>query len=304
MRCAIRLTNVGDRAWRSGGWHPVHLSYHWRIGAQATEGIRFSLPADIQPGEQTVIECAVPAPADEGDYVLEFDLVREHVGWFKHNGSPTLPIERTLRDYDYQSTYQQADLENDYWSVVGPATKEEYEYLGRYKRQTLIALGMNAHSRIIDVGCGTGQLAEALEDYLSADAVYYGTDISQEVITFCQKKFRRPNFFFVKNDMSRVPVDGLQFDVIFLASVFTHMYPAEIQAMLLDLKRLLAPDGLIIADAFVSPKVATFAGSRAKVEINQGLLQDVFEQTGLRHEIQGSTIQPDGGSRLGFVFRH
>lgn len=302
LPCAITVKNVGTRIWEAGGDHPVRLSYHWRLGEQAIEGIRFSLPADMRPGEQATLDCAVPAPSVEGRYVLEFDLVRELVGWFTRAGSPTLSIERTLLNYDYETTYRQADLEKDYWTVVGPTTKDEYEYLGRHKRETLIALGMTEHARILDVGCGTGQLAEALEDYLADDAVFYGTDIAQGAVTFCQQKFRRPNFFFFKNDMSRVPIEGRHFDIIFLGSVFTHMYPDEIQAMLIDLKRLLAPTGQLVADVFVAD-VPAFTGSRSRVQMNQQLIEGVFDRTGLRFEARGRMVLPDGGQRLGYVFR-
>jgi len=303
MPCIVSLKNVGDQPWHAGGWYPVHLSYHWRLGAQVIEGLRFALPSDVQPGEQAVIECGVLAPAAEGDYVLEFDLVREHVGWFAQNGSSAVRIERRVKDYDYQVTYRQADLERDYWTIVGPATREQYEHLGRQKRQTLIELGMTPQSRVLDVGCGTGQLTEALIGHLDDQGRYLGTDISQDAVTFCQKKFHRHNFAFMTNDMTRVAVDGQQFDLIYLASVFTHMYPMEIKAMLLDLKRLMAPGGLIMADVFVSPQVQTFAGSRSKVEINEDHLKALFAETGLAFQLQGTIVQPAGGKRLGFIFR-
>lgn len=303
MPCTIGLKNVGDQTWRAGGWYPVHLSYHWRTGGRAIEGLRSPLPGDVPPGGQAVVACAVLAPADEGDYLLEFDLVREHVGWFKSGGSPTAQLRRAVRDYDYHTTYSRVDFEKDYWTIVGPSTKEEHERLGREKRQTLIDLGMTPHSRVLDVGCGTGQLTDALVDYLGDDAVYWGTDLAHEAVAFCQKRFSRPNFHFCQNEMTTVPVRDQQFDIIFLSSVFTHMYALEIQAMLIDLKRLLAPGGLIMADAFVSPHVATEAGSRSKVEHNEDRLKGLFAQAGLAWELQGVIAQPDGAKRMGFVFR-
>lgn len=304
IHCIISVTNTGDQVWRAGGGYPVRLSYHWRRGSESREGVRILLPGDIAPGERAVFDCQVPAPTEEGDFVLEFDLVRECVGWFKDHGSPVAAVERPVRDYDYQVSYRQSDLEKDYWTIVGPTTREHYEHLGREKRQTLIDLGMTPRSRVLDVGCGTGQLTEALVDYLSDDAAYVGTDIAAEAVAFCQAKFTRPNFSFRRNDMSSVDVDGRQFDIIFLASVFTHMYPPEIKAMLIDLKRALAPGGLIMADFFTSPHAAPVAGSRSKVEIREDYLMDLFTQTGLRHELQGTIVQPANGKRLGFVFRH
>lgn len=300
--CTIALTNTGDRPWRRAGWHPVRLSYHWRHGATAAEGCRFALPRDIQPGDTAQVSCTITAPAAEGEYVLEFDLVRELVGWFQADASAPLRIPVTLRDYDYQTTYQTADLDRDYWTVVGPTTKEEYEFLGRFKRQTLLDLGMTEHVRLLDVGCGTGQLAEALQDFLADDGLYFGTDISEEAVAFCRKKFRRPNFLFKKNEMTAVDAGERQFDIIFLGSVFTHMYPDEIGAMLIDLRRWLAPGGQIVADAFVSPEVTVCAGNRSKVEINDAHLMQVFRGSGLHCRVQGAIAQPGGGSRLGFVF--
>jgi SAM-dependent methyltransferase len=59
--------------------------------------------------------------------------------------------------FDYRAAYRRADLTRDWWSIVGPATREEHEALGRGKRQQLIDQGMTPDSRVLDVGCGTGQ---------------------------------------------------------------------------------------------------------------------------------------------------
>jgi ubiquinone/menaquinone biosynthesis C-methylase UbiE len=186
------------------------------------------------------------------------------------------------RDFDYRTAYRQANLERDYWSIVGPTSKDEFQDLARGKFQLLLAQGLTPGSRILDVGCGTGQLTETLADYLSPEGLYYGTDIASEAIAFCQKRFRRSNFFFVQNEMTRIPLEGLSFDFIYLGSVFTHMYPEEIQALLPELDRLLAPRGIVIADAFVSPTASQFVGGRGMVVINATQLQELFATTGLQ----------------------
>jgi SAM-dependent methyltransferase len=303
MKCIVSVKNVGEQLWRAGGWYPVHLSYHWRRSGATIEGLRFPLPADIRPGEQAVLECAVLAPPVEGDYQLEFDLVREHVGWFGQNGSPTATVSRRVSDYDYQISYAAADLERDYWTIVGPATREQYEHLGRQKCQTLIELGMTPHSRVLDVGCGTGQLTEPLAGYLSDEGAYLGTDIVDAAVAFCRKKFTRPNFTFAVNGMTGVDTGGRKFDIIYLSSVFTHMYPPEIKSMLLNLKDALAPGGFIMADVFVTPHVSTFHGSRSKVEINEDHLRALIADTGLMSEVQGTIVHPAGVKRVGFLFR-
>jgi hypothetical protein len=41
----------------------------------------------VRPGEKVRVEFAIPAPAAPGDYLVEFDLVAEHVCWFEINES-------------------------------------------------------------------------------------------------------------------------------------------------------------------------------------------------------------------------
>jgi hypothetical protein len=50
---------------------------------------REQLPHDVAPGEAVEIGFGVRAPAAPGRYVLEFDMVQEHVCWFATHGSPT-----------------------------------------------------------------------------------------------------------------------------------------------------------------------------------------------------------------------
>ena len=102
----------------------------------------------------------------------------------------------------YPSAYRKADLERDYWSIVGPASAEEFRALGEGKRELLIERGLLPTSRLLDVGCGTGQLTAAVEDYLSPAGVYVGTDIAAEAVEFCRRRFTRPNFRFAQSARS------------------------------------------------------------------------------------------------------
>lgn len=184
------------------------------------------------------------------------------------------------RDFDYRTAYRKFDLTRDHWTIVGPKTREAHEEFGQGKRQFLVAQGLTPRSRLLDVGCGTGQLTEHLLDYLSSEGVYYGTDIAPEAVAFCREKFNRPNFFFLQNEMTWVPLTGLVFDFIYLGSVFTHLYPEEIRALLLDLKRLLAPGGVLIADVFLAT-AQRFVRGRGMVILDEARVAELFEATGL-----------------------
>jgi hypothetical protein len=91
--CVIGLRNTGSQPWPGRGWNPVHLTCRWHAPdgwrCLTPDGPCFPLPArGLLPGEQTILECAVPAPATPGRYLLKFELLREFVGWLSDPDSP------------------------------------------------------------------------------------------------------------------------------------------------------------------------------------------------------------------------
>jgi tRNA (mo5U34)-methyltransferase len=54
---------------------------------------RARLPRDLEPGETADLELRVRLPATAGRYIVEFDMVAEHVTWFEDHGSGTLRHE-------------------------------------------------------------------------------------------------------------------------------------------------------------------------------------------------------------------
>ena len=81
--------------------------------------------------------------------------------------------------------------------------------------EMLAGIGDLQHKRILDFGCGTGQLGHYLKRQ-DINFEYFGTDIVDEFLTLCRNKFPRGNFeefsFFSK----------MQFDYIFISGVFNN----------------------------------------------------------------------------------
>ena len=207
-------------------------------------------------------------------------------------------------DIDYRRWYSTWNLQRDYWTIVGPATKEEYDRLSRVKLQFLIDLGLAPESSVLDVGCGTGLLAAALHDFLSERGQYAGTDISPEAIAFCRSRFRRPNFSFRVSEMTKLPALTERFDYIAFFSVFTHTYPRETALLLHQAAHLLTDGGIIFADVFTAPLIDEYTGDRGAVEINPDYLMRLLDGSGLHAELIDTQPRPRLGQRLFYTFTH
>jgi hypothetical protein len=56
---------------------------------------RVRLIGSTAPGDMQRVSFSL-TPPDPGEYLLEFDLVSERVGWFEMNGSATVSVALTV----------------------------------------------------------------------------------------------------------------------------------------------------------------------------------------------------------------
>lgn len=96
----VRVRNRGTARWlataeEQKGW--TRLGVHLYRDADGAPGevldfdwLRVSLGADVDPGDERVLEVTLPAIDEAGGYRLVFDLVAEQVTWFAQRGSPTV----------------------------------------------------------------------------------------------------------------------------------------------------------------------------------------------------------------------
>ena len=137
-------------------------------------------------------------------------------------------------------------------------------------------------SDVLDFGCGV-KFTQAFINREIPVGRYVGVDVNPDVIEFLRENVDDPRFDFyrldVHNDLynpaapplsadSPVPIDGQQFDVICLFSVFTHLAPHDYAAMLRLLRRFVKPTGRLFYTLFVNEVT----------EGGHGLIDDVVDR--------------------------
>jgi SAM-dependent methyltransferase len=160
----------------------------------------------------------------------------------------------------------------------GTAKEATYKAACDGGRLELISRGLRPEHRVLDIGCGIGNLALGLTDYLSGG--YDGLDIHGEAIDWCQRAItpRYPSFRFHHVNIAsnaynahghlaastfRFPFPDNAFDFVFLGSVFTHLLPEAVEQYVSEIGRVLAPGGVCVASYFL-----VNAETRVGVEAN------------------------------------
>jgi SAM-dependent methyltransferase len=117
--------------------------------------------------------------------------------------------------------------------------------------------GLEDTSTVLDIGCGVGRAAIALaRRYPHLD--YTGVDVDRVSIATCKANPRLENFRFAHIDVATdlynasgyhtadtytLPLDSSSVDVVYLVSVFTHMFPNECRNYAKEILRVLRPGG-------------------------------------------------------------
>lgn len=112
------------------------------------------------------------------------------------------------------------------------------KYLDQQERQLLNRWLRDYHPKhTLDLGCGTGRLLDYAEN---------GVDFSAQMIAQASAKF--PDHQLIQSEISDLPFNDQQFDVIFSMHVFMHLDEATIEKALGECRRVLRPGGRLIVD--------------------------------------------------------
>ena len=172
---------------------------------------------------------------------------------------------------------------------AGDFKKTGVEFLGYLEELA----HLSPDDRILDVGCGIGRMAIPLTSYLSSEGTYEGFDLMPQGIRWCRRHItqRFPNFRFrlieARNDfyrsLARVPSTDVRFpypdehfDVVLLASVFTHLLDDEVDHYLAEISRVLKPGGRCLATYFIMNAQVEALVQQGRAEVKLACRQGAY----------------------------
>ena len=92
--------------------------------------------------------------------------------------------------------------------------------------------------RILDLGCGTGELASV---FLKRGYSYAGIDIEPERIAYAAKAYPQGKFHVM--DATALAYPDAYFDQILVTGVLHHLSDGEVRNIVKEMKRVLRPEG-------------------------------------------------------------
>lgn len=151
----------------------------------------------------------------------------------------------------------------------GPAILEEWFRWAEEWSMILRVYGQVTRSgKLLEIGCGLGRIAFPLRYILSSEGTYDGFEICKPKVEFLNKNFHpaHPNFTFIWADINNTyynpqgtvkakdfafPYPDNSFDIVFAASVFTHMLPDTAEHYFKETARVLKPGGRAVFSFFL-----------------------------------------------------
>ena len=96
--------------------------------------------------------------------------------------------------------------------------------------------------RVLDVGCGTGIMSDALVHAVGEKGFVKGIDISPGMLSVAKRKFDFPNLSFEEGNIETLKEESESYDAIICNNVFPHFVNED--RVLENINRLLKPGGV------------------------------------------------------------
>lgn len=134
-----------------------------------------------------------------------------------------------------------------YWNNIASFYNKAFERKAVYQKMyQFVAEPLRHNMEVLEIGTGTGMIARQMADKV---ALVEATDISPKMIAEANRISHPENVRFSVADVFNLSYGDAIFDVVVAANVL-HIIP-EPEKALSEIKRVLKPDGLLIAPTFL-----------------------------------------------------
>ncbi|MFJ5789661.1 class I SAM-dependent methyltransferase [Lysinibacillus sp. NPDC093197] len=133
---------------------------------------------------------------------------------------------------------------------------QKHDFVSKYGESLVNLLAPQKHEHILDVGCGTGDLANEIAQF---DVVVLGIDASNEMIQSAQHKF--PALTFKTKDAALMDYTH-QFDAVFSNAALHWMKQQD--KVIENIYRALKPHGRFVAEMGGKGNIASIVGALRK----------------------------------------
>lgn len=148
----------------------------------------------------------------------------------------------------FMDTYRKQTAEllrsHDQKEAMSRAVGGAFEAIGQLEVALLRQHGLQPDHTLIDVGCGSGRLAQPLSCYLRGK--YIGLDVVKTMVDYARETCQRPDWSFYVAPGLTIPEPDECADMVCFFSVFTHLLHDESFKYLKEAARVLKPDGRIV----------------------------------------------------------
>ncbi len=168
--------------------------------------------------------------------------------------------------------------------------RKKYQYLRKIQSDLIDIINPTENSRILDIGCGTGQALGFAAKKNKGKGDYTGVDISEKMIEKAKENFTGfDNFHFIVCNAESIPLPGNSFDIIICTNSFHHYnHPVK---CLQEMNRLLNQNGrLFIVDPasdsllmkIINKIISVFEKAHVKMYSTKEF-KTLFQQAGIKY---------------------
>ncbi len=132
--------------------------------------------------------------------------------------------------YNPENPYSVTMYQDEHKELVTERNRKEIEILYPW-------LGIGKSSRILDVACGIGRWADAVQEDID---LYYGIDFCSELVDIANKRNKRPNFHFFSCDLDHVAreMNGHKFNLVLMIGIIVYINDVELNGVLNSIESL------------------------------------------------------------------